>query len=102
MKIKRALISVSNKLGAVELAKKLSKCGVEIISTGGTGKAIRAAAKNFKFVTVVTNPDRYDEIAKLIKDNGEVPYDVRKELAAEAFAHTADYDAAITKYLSNI
>ena len=194
MKIKRALISVSNKLGAVDLAKKLSKCGVEIISTGGTGKAIRAAgvpvtyvsdltgfpeimngrvktlnpkihggilavrdnpehvrqmqendispidlvvvnlypfkktvakpnvtledaienidiggpamiraaAKNFKYVTVVTNPERYDEIAALIKEHGEVPLDVRKKLAAEAFAHTADYDAAITKYLSEI
>lgn len=194
MKIKRALISVSNKLGVVELAKSLSKCGVEIISTGGTGKAIRAAgipvtyvsdltgfpeimngrvktlnpkihggilavrdnpehvrqmeengiepidlvvvnlypfkktvakpnvqlsdaienidiggpamiraaAKNFKFVTVVTNPERYDEIAKLVKEHGEIPYDVRKELAAEAFAHTADYDAAITKYLSEV
>ena len=194
MKIKRALISVSNKLGVVDLAKKLSKCGVEIISTGGTGKAIRAAgvpvtyvsdltgfpeimngrvktlnpkihggilavrdnpehvqqmeqngiepidlvvvnlypfkktvakpnvtledaienidiggpamiraaAKNFKFVTVVTNPERYDEIAALIKETGEIPYDVRKNLATEAFAHTADYDAAITKYLANI
>lgn len=194
MKIKRALISVSNKLGVVDLAKKLSKCGVEIISTGGTMKAIRAAgvpvtyvsdltgfpeimngrvktlnpkihggilavrdnpehvqqmeqndiepidlvvvnlypfkktvakpnvtledaienidiggpamiraaAKNFKFVTVVTNPERYDEIAALIKETGEVPYDVRKNLATEAFAHTADYDAAITKYLSEL
>ena len=63
---------------------------------------IRAAAKNFKFVTVVTNPERYDEIAALIKETGEVPYDVRKNLATEAFAHTADYDAAITKYLENI
>ena len=63
---------------------------------------IRAAAKNFKFVTVVTNPDRYDEIAKLIAEKGEVPLDVRKSLAAEAFAHTADYDSAITNYLSEI
>lgn len=193
MKIKRALISVSNKIDVVKLAKSLSKSGVEIISTGGTGKAIRAAgipvtyvsdltgfpeimngrvktlnpkihggilavrdnpehvrqmeendiapidlvvvnlypfkktvakpnvtledaienidiggpamiraaAKNFKFVTVVTNPERYDEIANLIKETGEVPLEVRRELAAEAFAHTADYDAAITKYLSS-
>ena len=194
MKIKRALISVSNKIDVVDFAKKLSKCGVEIISTGGTGKAIRAAgvpvtyvsdltgfpeimngrvktlnpkihggilavrdnpehvqqmqengiepidlvvvnlypfkktirkpnvtledaienidiggpamiraaAKNFKYVTVVTNPERYDEIATLIKETGEVPLEVRKKLATEAFAHTADYDAAITKYLSEV
>ena len=61
---------------------------------------IRAAAKNFKYVTAVTNPERYDEIAALIKELGEIPLDIRKTLAAEAFAHTADYDAAITKYIS--
>ena len=191
IKIKRALISVSNKLGAVEFAKSLSKCGVEIISTGGTMKAIRAAgvpvtyvsdvtgfpeimdgrvktlnpkihggilavrdnpehikqmqenniqpidlvvvnlypfkatikkadvtlaeavenidiggpamiraaAKNFKFVTVVTNPDSYEEIAKIIAETGGVDYETRKKLAAEAFAHTADYDLMIADYL---
>ena len=63
---------------------------------------IRAAAKNFKFVAVVTNPDRYEEIIKLVEYTGEIPYETRKELAAEAFAHTADYDAAITKFLSEV
>ena len=192
IKIQRAIISVSNKLGAVELAKSLSKCGIEIISTGGTMKAIRAvgvpvtyvsdvtgfpeimngrvktlnpkihggilavrdnpehiqqmeengikpidlvvvnlypfkatirkenvtlaeavenidiggpamiraAAKNFKFVTVVTNPERYEEIAKMISETGGVDYETRKKLAAEAFAHTADYDLMIADYLS--
>ena len=191
IKIKRALISVSNKLGAVDFAKSLSKCGIEIISTGGTMKAIRAAgvpvtyvsdvtgfpeimdgrvktlnpkihggilavrdnpehikqmqenniqpidlvvvnlypfkatikkadvtlaeavenidiggpamiraaAKNFKFVTVVTNPDSYEEIAKIIAETGGVDYETRKKLAAEAFAHTADYDLMIADYL---
>ena len=192
IKIKRALISVSNKLGAVDFAKSLSKCGIEIISTGGTMKAIRAAgvpvtyvsdvtgfpeimdgrvktlnpkihggilavrdnpehikqmqenniqpidlvvvnlypfkatikkadvtlaeavenidiggpamiraaAKNFKFVTVVTNPDSYEEIAKIIAETGGVDYETRKKLAAEAFAHTADYDKMIAEYLA--
>ena len=164
VKIKKALISVSNKFGAVELAQSLHKSGVEIISTGGTMKAIRAAgipvtyvsdltgfpeimngrvktlnpkihggilavrdnpehvkqmqengiapidmvvvnlypfkstirkenvtldeaienidiggpamiraaAKNFKYVTVVTNPDTYEEIAKMIAETGGV------------------------------
>ena len=183
VKIKRAIISVSNKLGAVELARSLNKAGVEIISTGGTMKAIRAAgipvtyvsdltgfpeimngrvktlnpkihggilavrdnpapidmvvvnlypfkatirkenvtlaeaienidiggpamiraaAKNFKFVTVVTNPEKYDEIAKMISETGGVDYETRKKLAAEAFAHTAEYDAMITDYLSKV
>ncbi|MFH1191158.1 MAG: bifunctional phosphoribosylaminoimidazolecarboxamide formyltransferase/IMP cyclohydrolase, partial [Candidatus Omnitrophota bacterium] len=41
IKIKRALISVSDKTGVVELAKELSNFGVEIISTGGTAKILR-------------------------------------------------------------
>ena len=61
---------------------------------------IRAAAKNFKFVTVITNPDKYKEIAKIIAEKGGVDYETRKKLAAEAFAHTADYDLMITDYLS--
>lgn len=43
MKIKRALISVSDKTGIVEFAKGLSEMGVEILSTGGTAKALREA-----------------------------------------------------------
>ena len=190
--IKKALISVSKKFGVVAFAKKLVAAGIEIISTGGTMKAIkaagipvtyvsdvtgfpeimdgrvktlnprihggilavrdneehlrqmqenkiqpidlvvvnlypfketiakpdvtieeaienidiggpamiRAAAKNFKYVTVITNPDRYDEIAEMITTSGEVDLNTRKCLAAEAFAHTADYDTAIAKYLN--
>ena len=192
-KINRALISVSNKKYLIEFAQKLSAAGVEIISTGGTMKAlqaadipvkyvsdvtgfpeimdgrvktlnpyihggilavrdnpthveqmkahhitpidlvvvnlypfketiakpdvkladaienidiggpamIRAAAKNFKFVTVVVNPERYDEVAMMIERDGGTSFDFRMELAREAFAHTADYDAAIQKYLSD-
>ena len=43
MQIKRALISVSNKEGVVEFARQLHEAGVEIISTGGTMKAIKEA-----------------------------------------------------------
>lgn len=191
-KIERALISVSNKAGVIELAQKLNAAGVEIISTGGTMKAlkaagipvtyvsdvtgfpeimdgrvktlnpyihggilavrdnplhveqlrehriapidlvvvnlypfketiakpnvelaeaienidiggpamIRAAAKNFKFVTVVVNPKRYDELASMIEKDGETTLEFRMKLAQEAFAHTADYDTAIAKYLA--
>ncbi|MBR2215687.1 MAG: IMP cyclohydrolase [Selenomonadaceae bacterium] len=192
MKVKRALISVSDKTGVVEFAKSLTEAGVEIVSTGGTMKAlkeaglpvtyvsdvtgfpeimdgrvktlnpyihggilavrdnprhkqemqehkitpidlvavnlypfretvmrqnvtlaeavenidiggpamIRAAAKNFKFVTVITSPTRYAEVAALIKKDGCVSGMLRMELAREAFAHTAEYDDAIQKYLS--
>lgn len=192
MKIRRALISVSDKTGVVEFAKKLHAAGIEIVSTGGTMKAlkdagvpvtyvsdvtgfpeimdgrvktlnpyihggilavrdnpkhvremqehkitpidmvvvnlypfketiakpdvtlaeaienidiggpamIRAAAKNFKFVTVVTNPSRYDEIAAAVAKDGCVSGMLRMQLAREAFAHTADYDQAIQNYLA--
>ncbi|MBR1860210.1 MAG: IMP cyclohydrolase, partial [Selenomonadaceae bacterium] len=42
-KIKRAIISVSKKFGVVDFAKKLVKSGIEIISTGGTMRALKAA-----------------------------------------------------------
>ena len=41
LKIKRALISVSDKTGLLDLAKELNKWGAEILSTGGTAKALR-------------------------------------------------------------
>ena len=192
MKIKRALISVSDKSGVVEFARTLQKAGIEIVSTGGTMKAlreagipviyvsdvtgfpeimdgrvktlnplvhggilavrgnpehekalrelkitpidlvvvnlypfvetvakpnvtlaeaveqidiggpamIRAAAKNFKFVTVITNPSRYAEISAMIEKDGAVDGMTRMRLAQEAFAHTAEYDRAIGAYLS--
>ena len=191
-KINRALISVSDKTNLIEFAKKISAAGVEIVSTGGTMKAlkaagipvtyvsdvtgfpeimdgrvktlnpfihggilavrdnqlhveqmrehhitpidlvvvnlypfkqtiakpdveladaienidiggpamIRAAAKNFKFVTVVVNPERYDEVASMIETDGSTTFDFRMKLAQEAFAHTDDYDTAIAKYLN--
>ncbi len=191
MKIKRALISVSDKTGVVDFARKLHDAGVEIVSTGGTMKVlkeagvpvtyvsdvtgfpeimdgrvktlnpyihggilavrddprhqkemkehkitpidlvavnlypfketvakpnvtlaeaienidiggpamIRAAAKNFKFVTVVTDPSHYEEVAAMVTKDGCVNGMLRMELAREAFAHTADYDAAIQNYL---
>ena len=191
MKIKRALISVSDKTGVVELAKKLNAAGIEIVSTGGTMQAIkdagipvmyvsdvtgfpeimdgrvktlnpyihggilavrdnpshvqamkehkitpidmvvvnlypfretiakpdvtlaeaienidiggpamiRAAAKNFKFVTVVTNPQKYDEVIKAIEKDGCVSGMMRMQLAQEAFKHTAEYDDCIQNYL---
>ena len=54
MKIKRALLSVSDKTGIVELAKFLNENGVEIISTGGTMKAIKDAGIPVTYVSDVT------------------------------------------------
>ena len=192
MKVKRALISVSDKTGVVEFARALSKLGVEIISTGGTMKAlreagvpvvyisdvtgfpemmdgrvktlnpyihggilavrdnpehaaamqehgirpidlvvvnlypfrqtiakpgvtqeeavenidiggpamVRSAAKNFRYVTVVVNPERYAAVLAELSAGGEVTEVTRLALVREAFAHTAEYDAAIARYFS--
>lgn len=192
MKIKRALISVSDKTGVVELAKALHAAGVEIVSTGGTMKTlreaglpviyvsevtgfpeimdgrvktlnpyihggilavrddaghikamtehnirgidmvvvnlypfrqtvaktgvtlaeatenidiggpamIRAAAKNFEYVTVVVNPDRYGALLAELAKNDEISREMRMALAQEAFEHTAEYDAYIARYLA--
>ena len=50
MKITRALLSVSNKAGLLELAQFLADRGVEILSTGGTKKALEAAGIPVKYV----------------------------------------------------
>lgn len=54
MKIKRALISVSDKTGLVDFARKISSYGVEIISTGGTMKALKEAGIPVTYVSDVT------------------------------------------------
>lgn len=191
MQVKRALLSVSDKTGLVEFAKVLHELGVEIISTGGTMKTlraagipvtyvsditgfpeimdgrvktlnplihggilairdneahlaamakhgigaidlvavnlypfgqtvakpdatladavenidiggpamIRAAAKNFSYVTVIVNPARYNDVAAALTAGGVAPA-MRMALAKEAFGHTAEYDAAISRYLA--
>ena len=191
MRIKRALLSVSDKAGIKELAAFLHEKGVEIISTGGTMKAIkeagvpvtyvsevtgfpeimdgrvktlnpkihgailgvrdnpehmaqmqehgivpidlvvvnlypfkatiekpgvteaeaienidiggpamvRASAKNFRDVVIITNPARYDALKAMLEEAGDIDLKTRKSLAMEAFRHTSDYDAMITEYL---
>ncbi|MBI4232189.1 bifunctional phosphoribosylaminoimidazolecarboxamide formyltransferase/IMP cyclohydrolase [Candidatus Peregrinibacteria bacterium] len=194
MAIQRALISVSDKSGLAEFAQKLEKAGVEILSTGGTARAlreagvqvidvsdytgfpemmdgrvktlhpkihggllcvrdnerhmkeaeanglkmidmvvvnlypfvetiskegaseeeaienidiggpsmIRSAAKNFKFVTVVTDPQDYEMVAEAIAQSGDTDTLMRKKLARKAFTTTAGYDEAITGYFRAI
>ena len=68
---------------------------VENIDIGGPAM-IRAAAKNHSYVTVVTDPADYAEVlSALDAGSGQIPLDLRKQMAARAFARTAAYDAAI-------
>lgn len=65
--IKRAVISVSNKKGIVEFAKALSSMGVEILSTGGTAKALREAGITVKEVSEYTGfPEMLDGRVKTL------------------------------------
>ena len=190
-KVKRALVSVSDKSGLVEFARGLSALGIEILSTGGTAKLlqkegvtvtevsaytgsaemldgrvktlhprihagiladrrkpeheaqlaeqgiepfdlvvvnlypfretvasgaglddviekidiggpamVRAAAKNFASVGVVVSPARYEGVLAELRRDGELSLQTRRALAAEAFAHTAAYDAAVASWFA--
>ena len=67
VKIKRALISVSDKSGIVELAQTLSKFNVEIISTGGTAKLLKNSGINVKEISQHTNfPEMLDGRVKTL------------------------------------
>ena len=81
------------------------KCDLELaienIDIGGP-TMVRAAAKNYKSVAVLTDPSKYDNFSKeLIKNKGEIGEAYRFKLAQNAFSHTAHYDEAINNYLSN-
>jgi phosphoribosylaminoimidazolecarboxamide formyltransferase/IMP cyclohydrolase len=70
---------------------------LEKIDIGGPAM-LRAAAKNYPHVLAVVDPEDYPEVLeKLEQGTADEPF--RRRLAAKAFAHTAAYDAAITRYL---
>ncbi|WP_314454568.1 bifunctional phosphoribosylaminoimidazolecarboxamide formyltransferase/IMP cyclohydrolase [uncultured Actinomyces sp.] len=71
---------------------------VEQIDIGGPAM-VRAAAKNHPAVAVVTSPARYDAVAAAVREGG-FTLAARRRLAAEAFAHTAAYDAAVSTWLA--
>ncbi|MCK8609846.1 bifunctional phosphoribosylaminoimidazolecarboxamide formyltransferase/IMP cyclohydrolase [Agromyces sp. C10] len=190
--VRRALIAVSDKTGLVDLAAALVEAGVEIVSTGGTSKAIadaglpvtqvaevtgypehldgrvrtlhpgvhsglladlrlesherelaelaikpfelvvvnlypfvetvasgaepdavveqidiggpamvRASAKNHANVAVVVSPDRYDEVLSAVRAGGTTLAQ-RRDLAREAFRHTASYDIAVASWMGSV
>lgn len=72
---------------------------VEQIDIGGPAM-VRAAAKNFHSVAVVVNPISYDMILDELQHRGEISVELRRQLALEAFRHTAGYDSAIANYIA--
>ncbi len=71
---------------------------VEQIDIGGPSM-LRSAAKNFKWVTPVTDIKDYPLIIEELKKNGGVSFDTRRRLAIAVFEKTSRYDFAIAEYL---
>ena len=72
---------------------------IENIDIGGP-TMIRSAAKNYKFVAVVVNSERYDSVLNELKSsNGSISECFKFKLAVEAFNHTYSYDRVISEYL---
>ena len=75
---------------------------IENIDIGGP-TLIRAAAKNYRYVAVVTDPRQYDTVLAELKANDRMlSNETRFKLAKEAFSRTARYDAVISSYLETI
>src|SRR5690625_4817631 len=71
---------------------------IENIDIGGPAM-LRAAAKNYTDVAVIVDPEDYDGVLEQLAD-GVLEEEVRKELAAKVFRHTAHYDSMIASYLT--
>ena len=72
---------------------------IENIDIGGPS-LIRAAAKNHKFVSVLTSPDQYEKFLTELGNNA-VTEQTNRELAVAAYSHTAQYDTFISNTLEN-
>jgi phosphoribosylaminoimidazolecarboxamide formyltransferase / IMP cyclohydrolase len=71
---------------------------IENIDVGGP-TMLRSAAKNHESVIVISDPTDYGRVLEMLKSGG-VSDAERRALAAKVFSHTADYDGAITRYLT--
>src|SRR5690606_26369749 len=73
---------------------------VENIDIGGPAM-VRASARNHAYVAIVTDPSDYARVLEALeRNNGSLPYRLRQELAAKAYARTAAYDAAISQWFA--
>ncbi|GJL91914.1 bifunctional phosphoribosylaminoimidazolecarboxamide formyltransferase/IMP cyclohydrolase [Hyphococcus sp.] len=72
---------------------------IENIDIGGPAM-IRAAAKNHRFVGVVTDPADYEMVLSEIESSGALADETRKRLSAKAFAKTAAYDSAVSAWFA--
>ena len=75
---------------------------IENIDIGGP-TMVRAAAKNYNDVTVITTSDQYDELIEEIeRHKGSTSFEFREKMSLEAFSETAYYDSVISNYFNKI
>ena len=75
---------------------------IENIDVGGP-TMVRAAAKNYTDVTVITSPKQYNELIDEIKKNkGSTSLEFREKMSLEAFSETAYYDSVISNYFNTL
>ena len=75
---------------------------IENIDIGGPSM-VRSAAKNHRYVTIVTDPADYATLtAELEATGGATTYDFRRRMAAKAYAATAAYDSAISQWFAKV
>ena len=75
---------------------------IENIDIGGP-TMVRAAAKSYNDVTVITSPDQYSELVDEVEKNrGSTSINFREKMSLEAFSETAYYDAVISNYFNKI
>lgn len=73
---------------------------IENIDIGGPSM-LRSAAKNYKYVTVLVEPEDYEKVIEELKKDGKTSEQTRMELSVKAFEHTANYDSIISNYFRN-
>lgn len=74
---------------------------LENIDIGGPS-LIRAAAKNFPSVAVVTSPEQYPLIIKELKEKNGIALETRQKLACQGFEYTAYYDGVVARYFQSL
>ena len=75
---------------------------IENVDIGGPAM-VRASAKNYPFVAIVTETGDYQRLMEeMSAHNGAISHTTRFDLAKKAFAHTAEYDGMISTYLSSL
>lgn len=73
---------------------------IDMIDIGGP-TLLRAAAKNYEYVTVIVDTNDYDEVLSELVMAGTTSLGLRRRLARKAFAHTAAYDAQIVNWIDS-